>query len=110
MQCGGHGNCGKTTKHNCNDGTAIASGSAAAIDYLDARSVLVDDLLDHRQAQAGAARLARDIGLKRAAQNIGRKSWSVVFDGEPDSARLGIGFLDLDQLGADPNARIGAAK
>jgi hypothetical protein len=42
--------------------------------------VLVDDLLDDRQAQAGAARLGRHVGFEDARHDLGRETRPVIGD------------------------------
>ena len=44
-----------------------------AIGQFDARSVLICDLFDDGQTQAGATRFGGDIGLESALQDVGRK-------------------------------------
>ena len=41
-----------------------------AVRELDAAVVLVDDLLDDREAEAGALRLGRHVGLERPVQHV----------------------------------------
>jgi hypothetical protein len=46
----------------------------------DAAVMFIDDLLDDRQAQAGAARLGGDVGLEDAGNDFGRKTWPMIAD------------------------------
>ena len=81
------------------------SAGSAQVGDADARAVLVGDLLDHRQTEAGPLLLGGDVGLEGALQHLLGKPGPIVDDDQTHRANLAA-FVAC-RLGDDAHAPVG---
>ena len=88
---------------------AGAVGRRAEVGDADARAVLVGDLLHHRQAEAGALVLGRDVGLERALEHLLARSRGRCRCTSRRTARTSP-LLVARRLGDDAHPAVGPAR
>ncbi len=65
---------------------AAAVGAGEPVEQLDPAAVVLEDLDDDRQAEPGALRARRHVGLDQAIAVLAREALAVVADGDLDEA------------------------